>query len=374
MIRLERSFTPLSFKQPKLEKKEEEETKIEEKEPEANTSEQTGTNSGDSNKVLTDFLNNNNMLPIYYKPINVETPVVIAPVEDNEKDFNPDEISKADFEKITDEPKALDPLTGSLISIDEWNKKYDNGNQMLQVKILTNVGNDMTRISYEYMTASEYIQKYGNSKNPPEASILGTSTPSTPKNSDKTFNPDEISKADFEKITDEPKALDPLTGSLISIDEWNKKYDNGNQMLEVRILKNVGNDMTRVSYEYMTASEYIQKYGNSKNPPEASILGTSTPSTPKNSDKTFNPDEISKADFEKITDEPKALDPLTGSLISIDEWNKKYDNGNQMLEVRILKNVGNDMTRVSYEYMTASEYIQKYGNYAHPPKASIWTN
>ena len=87
MIRLERSFTPLSFKQPKLEKKKEEETKTEEKKPEANTSEQTGTKSGNSNKTLADFLNNNNMLPISYKPINLGTPVVIATPEDNEKDF-----------------------------------------------------------------------------------------------------------------------------------------------------------------------------------------------------------------------------------------------------------------------------------------------
>ena len=153
MIRLGRSFTPLSFKQPKLEKKKEEETKTEEKKPEANTSEQTGTKSGNSNKTLADFLNNNNMLPISYKP------------------FNPDGISKADFENITDDPKALDPLTGSLISLDEWNKKYDNGNQMLEVIIPTNVGNGTARIDYEYMTASEYIQKYGNSTNPPKASI-----------------------------------------------------------------------------------------------------------------------------------------------------------------------------------------------------------
>ncbi len=290
MIRLGRSFTPLSFKQPKLEKKKEGETKTEEKKPEANTSEQTGTKSGNSNKTLADFLNNNNMLPISYKPINLGTPVVIATPEDNEKDFNPDGISKADFENITDDPKALDPLTGSLISLDEWNKKYDNGNQMLEVRIPTNVENGTARIDYKYMTASEYIQKYGNSTNPPEASIPGTSTPSTPKNPDKTdentleaalkrqggtvekkFNPDEISKADFENITDDPKALDPLTGSLISLDEWNKKYDNGNQMLEVRIPTNVENGTARIDYKYMTASEYIQKYGNSTNPPEASI-------------------------------------------------------------------------------------------------------
>ena len=101
MIRLGRSFTPLSFKQPKLEKKKEEETKTEEKKPEANTSEQTGTKSGNSNKTLADFLNNNNMLPISYKPINLGTPVVIATPEDSEKDFNPEDgTSKADFENV----------------------------------------------------------------------------------------------------------------------------------------------------------------------------------------------------------------------------------------------------------------------------------
>ena len=57
--------------------------------------------------------------------------------------------------------QIMDPMTGKLISPEEFNDKYNDGNRLLQVK--TEDG------TYETMTAKEYSQRYGNSTNPPKA-------------------------------------------------------------------------------------------------------------------------------------------------------------------------------------------------------------
>ena len=57
--------------------------------------------------------------------------------------------------------QIMDPMIGKLISPEEFNDKYNDGNRLLQVK--TEDG------TYETMTAKEYSQRYGNSTNPPKA-------------------------------------------------------------------------------------------------------------------------------------------------------------------------------------------------------------
>ena len=65
------------------------------------------------------------------------------------------------------ETQVLDPATGKLIIVSEFNDKYNDGNRLLQVK--TEDG------TYETMTAKEYSQRYGKSANPPKAVLTNRS-------------------------------------------------------------------------------------------------------------------------------------------------------------------------------------------------------
>ena len=163
--------------------------------------------------------------------------------------------------------------------------------------------------------------------------------------------------------------IDPLTGGFITTEEFNTKYNGGKKLLYVA--------QDGGGYAAMTASAYIQKYGNSTNPPKAyeeiPQSGINTPEQPSHpdgklpfatlkKDDDFSFPDINSANTVQANKDPGCVDPLTGKIITVEQFNKKYNGGKTFVYVR--------QENGDYQKMTASEYVQ-YGNSADPPKAYL---
>lgn len=227
--------------------------------------------------------------------------------------------SAGNVQKADDTTRCLDPLTGNLITVEEFNSKYENGNALLQVYIL--VGNGVLMI--EMMTANEYIQQYGSSTNPPRATIA--------RNTNENDNP--VTGGTYDSLKDMG-----LTDSEI------EEYFDGPDTSASYSLKEgvtVGGKKIKSVDELLLAlnEERKQKF-------KAAIVAG----------------EIQSAD-----DTSKCIDPLTGRFISVELFNQKFDNGKARLKVHIPR--GNGMAMV--EYMTAADYVKEYGDAANPPKAFL---
>lgn len=158
----------------------------------------------------------------------------------------------------------------------------------------------------------------------------------------------------------EPKTIDPLTGKLITASESKAKYGDGTKLIYVKIEGEVHQkeDGTQTKgmgkIERITVAEYQRRYKDYKEPPKAAesmqeLLGIDT-STMKPADTT-----------------PKTIDPLTGKMITADEFKEKYGEGNQVLYVTI----PDDNGIAQVETMTVKEYCHRYRNVIDPPKASL---